>query len=98
MIGNILKIENLSLKKANSNADYNQIDKRSVEAYQKIWNFGDKIAFWLKLFTGELDPERHSRKTGIKKFKDRRRLFLNETPEIIQKRIIDFFKKNRIKD
>jgi len=62
MIGNILKIENLSLKKANSDADYNQIDKRTVEVYQEIWNFDDEIAFWLKLFTGELDPERHSKK------------------------------------
>jgi len=96
MIGNILKIENLSLKKANSDADYNQIDKRTVEVYQEIWNFDDEIAFWLKLFTGELDPKRYSRKTGIKKFKDKRRLFLNEMPEIIQKKIINFFKKNRI--
>jgi len=36
-IGNILKIENLSLKKANSDADYNQIDKRTVDDYQKMW-------------------------------------------------------------
>lgn len=35
-IGNILKIENLSLKKANSDADYNQIDKRTVDAYQEM--------------------------------------------------------------
>jgi len=96
MIGNILKIENLSLKKANSDADYNQIDKRTVEVYREIWNFDDEIAFWLKLFTGELDPKRYSRKTGIKKFKDKRRLFLNEMPEIIQKKIIGFFKRNRI--
>ncbi|HAM38725.1 MAG: hypothetical protein A2474_00390 [Elusimicrobia bacterium RIFOXYC2_FULL_34_12] len=32
-IGNILKIENLSLKKANSDADFNQIDKRKVDFY-----------------------------------------------------------------
>ena len=95
-IGNILKIENLSLKKANSNADYNQIDKRAVEVYRDIWNFDDEIAFWLKLFTGELEPKIYSGQTGIIKFKDRRRLFLNEMPEIIQKKIISFFKKNRI--
>jgi hypothetical protein len=95
-IGNILKIENLSLKKANSNADYNQIDKRTVENYQEMWKFDNEIAFWLKLFTGELDPKRYSRKTGIKKYKDKRRLFLNEMPEIIQKKIISFFKRNRI--
>ena len=64
-IGNILKIENLSLKKANSDADY-----------QEMWKFDDEIAFWLRLFTGELDPKKYTRKTGIKKFRDNRRLFL----------------------
>jgi len=66
-IANILKIENLSLKKANSGADYNQIDKRTVDDYQEMWKFDDEIAFWLKLFTGELDPKKYTRKTGVKK-------------------------------
>lgn len=95
-IGNILKIENLSLKKANSDADYNQIDKRTVADYQEMWKFDDEIAYWLKLFTGELDPKKYLRKTSIKKFRDKRRLFLNEMPEIIQKEIIRFFKRNQI--
>jgi len=95
-IGNILKIENLSLKKANSDADYNQIDKRTVADYQEMWKFDDEIAYWLKLFTGELDPKKYSRKTCIKKCRDKRRLFLNEIPEIIQKEIIRFFKRNQI--
>jgi len=95
-IGNILKIENLSLKKANSNADYNQIDKRTVENYQEMWKFDNEIAFWLKLFTGELDPKIYSRETCIKKYRDKRRLFLNEMSEIIQKKIIGFFNRNRI--
>lgn len=95
-IGNILKIENLSLKKANTNADYNQIDKRSVANYQEMWNFDDDIAFWLKLFTGELNPKKYTKKTGIKIFRDDRRLFLNEMPEIVQNKIINFFDRNRI--
>jgi len=95
-IGNILKIENLSLKKANSDADYNQIDKRTVTDYQEMWKFDDEIAFWLKLFTGELDPKEYSIKTGIKNFRDKRRLFFDEMPLIIQEKIINFFQKNRI--
>lgn len=95
-IGNILKIENLSLKKANSDADYNQIDKRTVDNYQEMWKFGKEIVFWLKLFTGELDPKQYSEKTGIKKFRDERRLFLDEMPKIIQNKIIKFFEQNRI--
>lgn len=86
-IGNVIKIENLSLKIANSDADYNQIDKRIVDDYQKMWNFDNEIAFWLKLFTGELDPTKHIKNTGINKFRDKRRLFLNEMPIDIQNKI-----------
>jgi len=95
-IGNVLKIENLSLKKANSDADYNQIDKRSVDDYQSMWGVDDEIAFWLKLFTGELIPKKYIKVTGVKNFRDDRRLFLNEMPEKIQDKIINFFSKNKI--
>jgi hypothetical protein len=95
-IGNILKIENLSLKKANSDADYNQIDKRTVDDYQEMWKFDNEIAFWLKLFTGELSPKKYSKQTGITKFRDKRRLFLDEMPDNIQKKVVGFFERNRI--
>ena len=58
-VGKILKIENLSLKKANSDADYNQVDKRWVDAYQGMWGFSEDIALGLKLFTGEFSPTLH---------------------------------------
>lgn len=95
-IGNILKIENLSLKKANSDADYNQVDKRTVDDYQKMWGFNNEIALWLKLFTGELNPKSYSKLMGKIILKDKRRLFVNEMPKEIQEKIIDFFKRNRI--
>ena len=95
-IGNILKIENLSLKKANSDADYNQLDKRKVENYQEMWKFNDELLFWLKLFTGELIPKDSIEKIGKIKTKDERRLFFDEMPIAIQKKIINFFKNNRI--
>jgi len=95
-IGNIIKVENLSLKKANSDADYNQIDKRKVDDYQEMWGFDNCIAFWLKLFTGEYDPKKYSGQTGIKKFRDEKRLFLDEMPNDIQNKIIDFFENNKI--
>lgn len=96
-IGNILKIENLSLKKANSDANYNQIDKRTIEAYQEMWGFDDEIALWLKLFTGELNPKSYLKLIGKTSLRDERRLFINEMPERIQDKIINFFKNNRIK-
>ncbi len=95
-IGNVVKIENLSLKKANSNADYNQIDKRAVDSYQKIWKFDDELALWLKLFTGEVNPKSQSKIIGKIKLRDERRLFLNEMPKTIQKQIIEFFERNKI--
>lgn len=95
-IGNILKVENLSLKKANSDADYNQVDKRTVGAYQEMWGFDDETTLWLKLFTGELNPKSYSRLIGKKTLRDKRRLFIDEIPKEIQDKIIDFFKRNRI--
>lgn len=95
-IGNILKIENLSLKKANSDADYNQIDKRTVDFYQEIWGFDNEIAMWLKLFTGEILPQSQKKLIGKIKPKDKRRLLLTEMPEVIQQKIIQFFIENKI--
>lgn len=73
-IGNILKIENLSLKKANADADYNQVDKRTVDAYQKMWGFDNEITIWLKLFTGELNPKLFSKLTGKIKRKRQKKI------------------------
>lgn len=95
-IGNILKIENLSLKKANSDADYNQVDKRLVDAYQEMWGFDDEINCWLKLFTGENNPKLFYNLTGKVKLRDKRRLFLDEMPENIRNKIAKFFNKNKI--
>jgi len=95
-IGNIIRIENLSLKKANSDADYNQLDKRTVESYQKIWGFDDEICLWLKLYTGEINPNSIRELIGSIKLRDERRLFMTEMPENVQYKIINFFNKNKI--
>lgn len=101
-IGNVLKIENLSLKKANTDADYNQIDKRTVDDYQEMWGFDNEISYWLKLFTGELIPSDEIKKGNIKELRkkilrDVRRLFLDEMPVKIQNKILSFFKENKIR-
>ncbi len=76
IIGRIIKIENLSLKKANSDADYNQVDKRWVDSYKEMWKFDDDIALGLKLFTGEIIPSTHPEIIGNKALRDKRRMFL----------------------
>lgn len=97
-INNALKIENLSLKKANSDADYNQVDKRWVDSYQEMWHFDDEIALALKLFTGEVSPLRHPEKlkVGVSRLRDSRRVFLTELKDDLARKIISFFAKNKI--
>ncbi len=94
VVDDILHVENISLKKANKSAGFNQVDKRSVKTYQKIWNFDDDIAKWLRLFTGDILPSEILSQTKMRQIKDKRRLFLNEMPEIKRKEIIKFFTNN----
>jgi len=95
-IGKIIKVENLSLKKANSDADYNQVDKRWVDTYKEIWKFDEEVAFGLKLFTGEIKPSSYSEIIKGKTLRDKRRIFLDELSEELREKIIRFFKDNKI--
>jgi hypothetical protein len=99
IIGEIVKIENLSLKKVTikknkSNAGFNQVDKRWINTYQQIWNFDNDVALGLKLFTGEIKPPREI--TSRIKLRDKRRVYLNEIPNHLKDKIVDFFKNNKI--
>lgn len=99
IIGNIMKIENLSLKKVTikkdkSTSGFNQIDKRWVDSYQQIWNFDDDVAFGLKLFTGEITP---SKEIASKvKLREKRRVHLDELLEHTSNKIVTFFRNNKI--
>ena len=95
-IGNLWKIENISLKKANKSANFNQIDKRSVDSYKEMWGFDSEIAKWLKLFTGEIEPDNKKSLLKNNVLRDKKRVYLDEMPQRIQERIINFFKKNVI--
>lgn len=95
-IGKIIKIENLSLKKANSDADYNQVDKRWVDSYKEMWGFDNDVSFGLKLFTGEIDPSAHAEIVKNKTLRDKRRMFFDELPENLRNKIITFFEENKI--
>lgn len=95
-IGKIIKTENLSLKKANSDADYNQIDKRWVDAYQEMWGFSEDIALGLKLFTGEINPASYLGIVRSKTLRDERRIFLDELHKELREGIVDFLSKNKI--
>lgn len=91
IISNIIYRENISLKKANESANFNQIDKRSVDTYQSMWKFDNKIAKTLKQFTGVIKPNT----TEQEKLKDKRRWYLNELPTTDTDRLLDFFNNNK---
>jgi hypothetical protein len=98
IISNAIKVENLSLKKANSDADYNQVDKRSVDAYKEMWHFSDEIALGLKLFTGEINPSLYPDmlKIPLTDLRDKRRAYLDELKDDLREKIINFFNNNKI--
>ncbi len=92
----IVKIGKIILKKANSDADYNQVDKRWMDSYKEMWKFDDDIAFGLKLFTGEIKPYSWPEIIGNKTLRDKRRMFFDELPENLRNKIITFFIENKI--
>ena len=81
--------ENLSVKLVSNPQGFNQIDKRWVDKYVEVWEIPADITKILKIFTGEISPT----KSGLK---DKRRMFLSEMSASDQKKIIDYFTKNKI--
>lgn len=95
IIDDILHVENISLKKANKSAGFNQVDKRPVLTYKETWKFNDDIAKWLRLFTSDIIPEEILSKKEIQIIRDKRRLFLDEMPTEKMNSIVQFFKNNK---
>jgi len=89
-IDDSLYIENISLKKSNKSAGFNQIDKRPVSTYKRMWNFDNEIEMWLKLFTGENLPKNFVNSNQLTSIKDQRRLFFTEMPDSIVNKIVIF--------
>lgn len=84
-----ISAENLSVKLVSNPQGFNQVDKRWIDAYIQLWNMPAKVATALKLFTGEIKPNRGG-------LRDSRRMFLDEMDRENQKAIVDFFKANKI--
>ena len=93
-IKNVTYVENISLKKANKTAGFNQVDKRPVPTYQKIWHFDDSIAYWLQCFSGAILPSAIDNQY-ISTYKNKKRLFLDEIPKKNLQEIIHFFTENK---
>lgn len=80
-------IEGISIKLVSNPTGFNQIDKRWLKQYAKMWTMPANVSDSLKYFVGEVKPNRPSRYAN--------RMFLNELDAASQKAIVDFFSTNK---
>jgi len=83
------RTEGISIKLVSSPTGFNQIDKRWLSHYVKMWAIPRNVESALKLFLGELPPTTAGR--------DPERMFLTELQSDSQKAIVDFFTNNKTK-
>ncbi len=81
--------EGISIKLVSSPNGFNQIDKRWLAHYVKMWKIPANVESALKLFVGETPPTKGSR--------DPNRMYLNELDAATQQAVIEFFTANRAK-
>ena len=77
------RVDRISIKLVSSPQGFNQIDKRWVATYAKMWSMPPEVVDALKLFVGETPPKAPSR--------DQRRMYLNELDQQSQQAVLDFF-------
>jgi len=82
--------ENLSIKLVSNPQGFNQVDKRWVDNYVELWDIPADVVKILKMFTGEIPPK------SPRELRDKRRMFFDEMEEGSQKKILDFFSKNKV--
>ena len=75
--------EGISIKLVSSENGFNQIDKRWLSHYAKMWQLPQDVIDTLKLFVGEVKPSGPSRSSE--------RMFLDELDKQKQKAVVDFF-------
>lgn len=81
------RVDRISIKLVSTANGFNQIDKRWLKTYAKMWKMPPDVVESLKLFVGETPPLESSR--------DKRRMYLNELGEKEQRSVLDFFQKNK---
>lgn len=79
--------EGISIKLVSGAQGFNQIDKRWLGHYVKMWKMPADVEAGLKLFVGDVKPNRRSRSAE--------RMFLNELDPEMRKKIVEFFTANK---
>lgn len=77
----------ISIKLVSSPNGFNQIDKRWLRQYAKMWEMPPEVAAALRLFVGEDPPVGKTRRPE--------RMFLTELSKEVQAAIVGFFSANR---
>jgi len=81
------KVEGLSIKLVSSENGFNQIDKRWLKTYAKMWEMPTDVVQALQLYVGEIPPTAPSRRPE--------RMYLNELSEEAQESVLEFFRKRK---
>lgn len=81
------KKEGISIKLVSSPNGFNQIDKRWLSHYVKMWKMPADVETALKYFVGETAPYKPSR--------DPSRMYLDELDPAVQKSVVDFFSSKK---
>lgn len=79
--------QGISIKLVSSPNGFNQIDKRWISHYVKMWKIPADVETALKLFVGETPPNKTSRGPT--------RMYLNELDAATQRKVVDFFTTNK---
>lgn len=80
--------ENIQVKLVSNKKGFNQVDKRWLSNYRKMWNIPDDIYKLLQHYTGEIPPYRQD-------VRDSRRMFVDEFTETERGTLLEWFKINK---
>jgi len=105
------RVEGISIKLVSSPNGFNQIDKRWLATYAKMWKMPMVVVDALKLFVGETPPvgtqaaslrvgtsgrsNKDGRNTQAGSLRSDSRMYLNELDAASQKAVVDFFTANK---
>lgn len=79
--------EGVSIKLVSTQTGFNQIDKRWLATYARMWKMPADIESALRSYVGEVKPNKPSREPN--------RMYINEFDPEIQKKIVEFFTVNK---
>ncbi|MEJ7592301.1 MAG: hypothetical protein WKF77_12190 [Planctomycetaceae bacterium] len=81
------RVERISIKLVSNPNGFNQIDKRWLATYAKMWRMPRDVQESLQLFVGETPPRESGRNDE--------RMFLDELDQNEQQAVVDFFRAHR---